>query len=572
MSVQKIPNTQKKWVQSNKGDYDGNVWSTFCMDFDTSPGVAQPSKPLEQILGASKLGSDIVQALTIHDGNYTVTTNSSVFTCSVNNDPTDASNWSSVATLGVEDLGLESDSTSFAGLQLFSLGTDIMSWTGSVKDDDWWTVTVSGTALTANKPHTLEVLRTGNDTLFVTDGNKVRYYNSAAGHTTITLESFFTADVLIPALDKMWVGTYTEVENNAYVYEIQVGNDTATQSYPVDGLAVLTGFLYKNTPFVITERGYIQVFNGAGFETIAQFPFAFESKVIEGVRPGLVQDSSTSRAIHPKGAQVKGKHVYIFVNMGDEYNGGSLINQRSYSGVWVLDLETYALSHRYAPRLEGVTNNGWSKVTRSGPLLLTNTPETRIMVGTEIDTNGEGVFMEGTSTPYGWFTTLRHEAESIADVYEKFVVKADTPDTTDTVDVFYKNSNRPDFPLHVDDVTWLNANQFTTSNALTNVVVGDSIFITGGHYAGYTTTISAVSGSTTKTVTVTDNIGTQNETSDVQIDNWQVLDDQYVSGDGEWKTLGAGDDAHTFTQYKVEMSGDVVIRETISKSNNKEGL
>ena len=569
MSTNRVPNREKQIIQSNVGDYQGNIWSTFNIDLDSNPGVFKTAPRLTQVLGADEIGSDIVQALQIHDGNYVLATNDKVLECSTNDDPTTASNWSAIPTLGLEDLGLETDVTSFAGLLLISLGRDIMSYVGTTKDDDWWTDTTSGTALTAQFVHTLDVLRSGNDTLFVTDKNLVRYYNAAAGHSTVTLDTLMIANCLTPSLDKMWVGTYTEVENNAFVYELQVGNDTANRAYPIEGRVCLSMFTYKNTPFVVTDRGYIQAFNGAGFQTVAQFPWATESKVMEGCRPGQVQDSPTRKAIHPTGAKVNGKYCYIYVNADDEYVAIQNLNSRSPSGVWVLDLETHSLTHKYA-LTEASTDFGLSKVSRSGPLLITNTPQTRLMVGSETNDSGNstGVWMEGTATPQGHFTTIRHESESISDVFDKFVIKNDTLDTDETVSFKYKDVTNPGFPRLINTVTWLDDTRFTTTDALTGVTEGYEVEILAGYRAGYLANIMSVTGGTTKTVTLDTSLGVLNETSDIQIEAWENYKTSADSETGEVKDFDSSDTSPS-RQYKVIMKGDVTVREVISKSSNK---
>lgn len=582
MSTQKIPSTEKQIIQSNVGDYRGNLWSTYNIDLDSNPGTIKTSKRLDRVLDEDHgyiATGDIMQALQIHDGNYYLATNENVLSCSVSSDPTNVANWAGESDFQSEDLGLETDMTSFAGLLLTSFGTDIASFDGTTFDADWWTNVASGTTLTANKVHTLAVLRTGNDTLFVTDGNVIRYLNITSGpaynKTSITLDTLMTANCLAPSLDTMWVGTYTEVENNAYVYEVVVGNDQASQAYEIDGRVCLTMFTYKNTPFVVTEKGYIQVFNGAGFETIAQFPWADQSMIMDGCRPGLVQDSSTSRAIHPKGAQVSGKYAFIYVNAEDEFDSGENLSTRGASGVWVLDLETYSLTHRYS-LADASTDYGQSKVGRSGPVLITGTPETRIMVAGEAH-GTEGVWMEGSETAQGYFTTVRHESDSITDNFETFVVKADTLDTSQTIDVKYKETVVPNYPVRINDISWLNATQFTTTGDLSLIVpdaegnYGHEVEIVAGYRAGYMCHITAIDGVTTKTVTVDESIGTLNELSDIYIDNWKKLEDQYIPSDGERKKLGGGENA-TFRQYKVVMNGAVTVREIISKSNNKEGL
>jgi hypothetical protein len=573
MSNQSLPNPQKQWLQSNDGDYNGNVWASFNADLDSNPGTYKASKRLKRAVGADKIGSDIVQALQIHDGNYYIATNDSVLNCSVNSDPTVESNWNTISTLGLEDLGLETDMTSFNNLLLISLGTDIMSWDGSSKDDDWWTTGArSGSALTADKTHTLEVLRSGTDTLFITDGNKIRYYNGAAAGTVITVDEQLTNHCMTPSLDRMWVGAYTEVGNNGYIFEVQVGatntlGDPAyNQSYEVDGRVPLTMWTYNNTPFTITERGYIQYFNGAAFQTIAMFPWANDSSIMEGCRPGLVQDSATSRAIHPKGVKVKGKYAYIYVDASDEYNTGELLSKRGASGVWVLNMETFSLTHRYA-LTNATTDYGSQKTERSGPVLITNTPETRIMVGGEVSTQ-KGVWMEGDETAQSYIVTTRHEAQSVTEAFESLIIKSDTLDSTGSILAKYKDVTIPDFPYKINDVTWLNATQFNTSDALTGVRVGDEVEILSGYRAGYLAHITAIEGTTTKSVTVDESIGLLNELSDVQIDRYKKITDVTDATDGEYKKHGAGETS-TSRQHKVVINGKATIREITSKGNAK---
>lgn len=581
MSTFKLPNREKQIIQSNDGDYKGNLWATFNIDLDSNPGTIKVSKKLKRSVDRTIdiwSGGSIFQAVVLHDGFYYAVNNDDVIRCSVTNDPTIQANWATISGWGVEDLGLETDMTSFKGLLLTSLGTDIMSWDGSTLNDDWWTTVAGGTALTASLPHVLEVLRTGADTLFITDGNKIRYYNTAAAGTIITLDTLMTASCLTPSLDRMWVGTYTEVENNAWVYEVQVGNATATQAYEIDGRVALTAFTYNNTPFVITERGYIQAFNGVGFSTIAQFPWANESKVMEGCRPGNVQNPNTSRAIHPKGAKVKGKYCYINVNADDEFiSGDKLLSPRGASGVWVLDLETYSLTHRYA-MADDVSPYGSSYVSNSGPLLITNTPDTRLIVASYV--NGEeGLWMESDEENQGYFITTRHESDSVADAFETVVVKTDTLNTEESVITKYKDETRPNFPLEVTDVTWLDSTRFTTTNALTGVVeateavFGDEVEIISGVGAGQMAHIVSIEGTTTKTVTLDADMGTAlNDLSDIRIESFKTITPNEVREAVEFEKLGAVNGVTPSRQYKVVMKGNVTLRELASKSNAKNEL
>ena len=564
MSTKKTP-TDKRWIQSNNGDYGGNLWETWNMDFDTEPGVAKNSKKLTPIL-TDDFGGDAVQAITVYKGNYHVITTNEVFKCDTDDDASDGSNWTEISTLSLEDLGVETDAVVLENLLLMSLGTNIMSWNGTTKDEDWWTAVTSGSALTSLKTHTLEVLRSGRDTLFVTDGNVVRYYNSNAGHTVLTLEAQFTAHVLIPALDKMWVGTYTESEERAFVYEIQVGNDIPNQGYPVDGIAVLSGFTHRNTPFVITEKGYIQAFNGAGFETVAQFPFALNGGYPNGTRPGVVQDSPTARPIHPKGCKVKGKYAYILVDLSNESDVSQQLDTNSHSGVWVLDLETYSLTHRYAISL--TTDKGNTKIESTGPIYLPQTTDTNIMVGSEIGT-ASGLWVESDETSFGHLTLSRHEADSIADVFETFVTKADTLASGSEIQIAERHTERD--TRVVEGIRWLNSTEFVTTDALTDVEVGNEVFVYDGVSAGYHGYITSIATGTSNVVTLDSDMNTsENDISSLYISNFQKFGE--VMDIGEWKKNGGIDGANTFAQYRLHFTGNVTLRETISKSNNAEGL
>ena len=198
--------------------------------------------------------------------------------------------------------------------------TDIQRYNGSASyNASWWIGEISGTALTANYPHILHIHRGGAETLFVTDKNKVRYYNASAGHSEVILQNDLVANCVDSGVSAIWVGSYTETSENAYVYEMYVGEQlngapVARNAYKVDGRAVLALWVSDNIPYIVTEKGYIQAFNGAGFTTVAEFPFVLDPSMLDGVRPGLVQDQSVSRPIHPNGVDTHGDSVFILIN------------------------------------------------------------------------------------------------------------------------------------------------------------------------------------------------------------------------------------------------------------------
>ena len=145
----------------------------------------------------------------------------------------------------------------------------------------------------------------GKETLFVTDGNKARYYNTTAGHSTVTLSTSHTACCLATDGFATWVGTYTN-QDTALVYEIYVGEELAgtqslRRSYPIDGRAVLSMDIIDTIPYIVTDRGNIQRFNGRGFVTVASFPFfQIRGVTLAGLEVGNINDENIARAITQK--------------------------------------------------------------------------------------------------------------------------------------------------------------------------------------------------------------------------------------------------------------------------------
>jgi len=359
MATFKIPNNRGEIRQFNRGDLYGELWATKGIDLFSSPGKMKVSKKLRAILDGGA-GSGVpddsriegtVQAILIHTNvdqdatnkYFWVITDDSAYRCSLDNNPREFANWESVfAFFGEVDN--TTDSVVFNNNIVTSYGTDISQHNGdSMYDADWWTAATSGTALTDNRPHTMNVSRGGQETLHVCDGNLVRYYNTPAGHTTLTLSNTQVANVLMNGVDTNWVGTYSTGSQNALVYTYRVGDELPANAYEIDGLAVLSGDIYTNIPYILTDKGHIQRFNGAGFETVASFPFADTGVTLSGQETGLF-NFGTEISVHPKGMQINGERFWINIDTTID-TGATPADERSPAGVWEFDPNTFSLNH-----------------------------------------------------------------------------------------------------------------------------------------------------------------------------------------------------------------------------------
>jgi len=568
MSFQ-IPNSELQIRQSNRGDLFGELWETFNIDLTSNPGKILNSKKLELVLGDSVLtGAAGLHDLLIFDGRYYAFTEDETFVCSVGDDPSVPGNWSIRAAVGDNDIN--TTAVVFDGLLRISLDTDIARYNGGASyADDWWTEDVGGTALTAGFPHVTETVQSQKETFFVTDKNLVHYLEKGGSPKIVTLDSNVVACCLAPALSgSMWVGTYNETSGKAYVYEIYVGEvvgSTAVyrQAYPIDAQAVLAIWVVDNTPYIVTEKGTIQVFNGAGFKTIAYFPFIFNGKDLDGVSPGLIQDSNRARPIHPRGVKVVNDIAFLLVNSEDTSTTDTPVSTRFHSGVWEFNTSNSSLSHR-AALADTANDYGASILDESGALLVTDNADAFLMCGA--GATDTGLYVMKDTPSQGWFVTPELNSDTIQSAYNKITHKATTLGVGETINTLYRTRKRETIR---GTANWVSATEFVTTDDWSGVVVGDLVRVNTGYGTGDWGSITAITTSaTTYTVTLNRSIGLADATSKVYSDNFKLISAEMTTAGGEFKTVGVGD-VNPWVQFMVILKGEIEYRSFDSKDNAK---
>ena len=582
MSTFKLPNTQGLIRTNYKSDKYGELWETFGIDLQ-SEGKVKSSRKMVKVKDVNDDANfgEVVGLQTFDSNHYSVTqsgTGKEIYRCSVLSDPTVEDNWVKYNSNG--NFSDETDTTVFGGLLLISSATDIFSTTGSIDTTNWWTGTVSGTTLTSS-PHVLEVLRSGQETLFVTDGNLVRYYNATSGHSTVTLQTDLVANTMHRGGQSMWVGTQTETNENALVYEIYVGEQLdgtpiARNAFPVDGRAVLWLRVVDGIPYVLTDKGHIQRFNGVGFVTVpnASLPFAFTNESLDGVRAGNVSENPLNRPVHHAGADVNNQSVYFLLN-AKMYNEDK-VPTRCSSGIWEFNTVTQQLNHRSA-LVETTAQNGFHLFASSGPLMVINNPETLYLSGGQLFGKDAGLFAESNSF-YGYITTIEIESGTIQDALEAQYIKAKTLTGSDNIELKYRTVSRN---RQVVSGIWVNSTTFNTTDTVV-VEEGDEFTLQEGTSAGKTAHVVSVSTSDTVTVINLDTaIGTADEVDTTEITNFHTfkknddsgarVSDTYTSTNAEYKKYGA-DEVNTWIQYKIVFNGEVEMREFISKGTASTGM
>ena len=570
MSTFRIPNSTGQIRQDNRGDTRGELWETFNMDLATIIDKLKISKKFVKVLDEIvDLDDGKIQAFEVYDRNFWIAAGEKVFKCSTDDDITDSANWSEETDIDGDNIGTESDMAVFGGLLLISTDTDIISWNGTNDDTSWWQSTVSGSALTTLYPHIMHLHRGGQETLFVTDANNIHYHNATASPSTITLQNDLVACCISSGVSATWVGTYSDSVSDAYVYEVYVGEQldsvsVARNAYKIDGRAVLAMHVIDNVPYIVTERGNIQRFNGAGFTTVASFPFAFSRDTLDNVAIGFIQKSNTARPIHPKGIGRHNDSLYININSKTDSSTVNTSATRTPSGIWEFNYKTGSLTHKSALTTTS-TNYGADVMDKSGPLIIVNTEDTFLIAGGTPGGGTNGMFADSDSVNQGFFITPEITSQTIKEVYEAAYIKAKTLASGESIKLKYRTTKR--------DKVYATAT-FAETDKLnftldTTIEVGDEVTFSYGNYAGHVAHITKIDNTATvSSITLDTSVGVIGEAVNIIIENWILHKESYTSADKEYKKLGIGESS-PWIQYKIIGLGDLEIRQFISKGNAK---
>jgi len=164
---------------------------------------------------------------------------------------------------------------------------------------------------------------------------------SAGSGETLIIPGNFTITGQAYSNYRMGIGTYDEGKKQAFFFTWDGATAEAGQGTPVFAIQIIDVVAYQNSWAVLTSKGQLLRFNGAGFDKLGNLPnFYFNTNWISG--------TGNTEVSHGRMMTVDGDIIYI--NLGtllDACEDDSGILQGFYSGVWCYDDETQNLYHRY---------------------------------------------------------------------------------------------------------------------------------------------------------------------------------------------------------------------------------
>ena len=568
MSTFSIPDSAGQIIQANRSETRGSFVEAFSLDINKKFGKINTSKKMIQVLDDDDdLGGGYPVAFAIFDGYYYCLSSDDLVRCLTSDDPTDSSNWSSVSEI-TSAVTSDSDLAVFDDLLLITSGGNIYSLTtGDVFASNWDSGKITNSAGNFTIMH---VYRGSGDYVFIAEDNFVHYYNSTAGELIVQLQADQLVSSINSGVNRVWVGVESTSDSNAYVYEIvpnaitQIKNSSGTvvdvtaaaeNAYKVEGTKVMSIEMIDNVPYILTEKGNLQAFNGAGFSTVTSFPFANTTEVI------------SKDAVHHKGMKLHEESLFINISTERRSSLASDNVPGCPSGIWEYNRVTGQLHHRFA--FADTDNDNGTLETQSvrGPLMVIDNEYATLLAGAENDgSDVSGVFAD-TGSQFGWFKTIEIETDSVMAAYERAYAMAKTMSSGESVSIKYRLVKKD--PVMASG-SLLDSTTFNTTDDLSGITAdSDGVYhwqLMDIHTGKMAQVTNVESSSGTYSVTVDGSIGTAGASVRAMFENWSKVNDTYTSADAEFKSWG-GFGSNPWVQFFVVLDGAIEMRRFVVSSN-----
>lgn len=597
-----IPGKNKQWSGCFEGNYTGDLWATFNMDLEKYKGriaLAPRMRRFSTTLGvvtkfirtnatATDQWFGLCSGDILRNGSSTITAGTWISddTTGTFNDPLD---------------GVVHELVNGEQRLLVTRPGDIAilnkSGGANVWDNDWGS-TVPATPIPVVSP-TLTYRPIARLQRLVAIANKVTgvpKIDTIDKDDVVTLGALtFAADYTIKNIyassNRFWIGLQHDFGGNAKVIEWDGTSLTYNNEYDLVGATPLCGFIVRDIPYFITDRGFVFKYTGGGFEKIQDF--------------GLKEDEQILGLLSNYGAHVDDKIVYLNIGHITAGNFSSTAApsglKRLRPGIWIFNTENLNLYHHMGlgeyttdgtdlnyGGIYGNTLSAGATIKTSDINVLVASASVYVGGATWQASQVNGIYREirndavpsGSSGNRGYFITPFIPISEVEGIWEaiwikfkrfvnsvnRIVVKWRVLDALSDGTVLDVNSN----PLYVMQApgTWVNTTSFTCK-VPTGIVVGNEVEVLSGDNAGACfniSTLSATPDSTTLiTVTISEAAPTSStDTSLFRFDNWKTETAISSTTVGNVKVPFTATAHGEFIQLKIEFRGfDVEFDEVL---------
>jgi hypothetical protein len=570
----KIPTDNGIIIQPNQGDFRGNIWASWNMDFLSNPGAIRvspmtiiqytgdatfsyPSAYVVNSMGTA--GTDIAWVLA---GQYLYFTSSGTLLSSLTKDTTGSS---PTCIIGRSDMVNWIDSTGATDILVVSLDTSIMTLTTGGS----WTGRLSG-ALTTSLPHPMYV--GFNNLLAIGNGNQVKFYDTSWTAThIITIPKDMQVVWIRGSNSTYYIGAKNIRNSRAKIYSWDGSSQNFTNDYRINGSETFAGCVLNEVPYTINEHGELLALSGAGFTKVAQLPVYNTDYVLNSGLPG----ASSYLGVYPNAMVVQDSRIHIGINGGIGSYTQYLESQLS--GIWVYE-PTIGLHHKYS--ISKGTDFGSPIISQIGFLNPIGKSSGNIIIGSSLWDDGDTTLKHyiqtiesndsGTTPKIGYFTTPKFATQSVQENWQKawLVIKE-----------FLSSESKIRIKFRVVDkiytyfggvparqAVWVDTSSFTSPYVTSELSVGDEVEILSGKGSGLSSTITGLSG--TYVISLADTVTGASGTILFRASNWKDCGtDINIQGLENFKIPLA--ENSTWIQFKVVgfFTGKEEIKQLIIKSD-----
>ncbi len=535
MSTFQVPDSKRRFVQPNRGDLIGGIFSTFNMDFDSVLGrvLVSPTVRINTDDGDDALlGIPLAFVRSSADttDRWWALCGTVLFKTTATN-PTGAFTQDAISNSPTNATVVSSDMVDFNGKLYVSLPTDIAELESGTWDVDWWTTIPSGTALTTGIAHPIHASIKRN--LFIVgDGNLIHVMdkNENASNSRIILPNEFEIIWIRSAQNGTWIGARNKENGEAEAFFWDEHSENYNFSHKLKSDRTFAGVIKNGIPYTINGAGQLLAYaGGEGFKEMAVLPiFQTGFKWEDG--------STVNRCVHRNGMAVIDEEIHMLISAAPDGDTAAKFLFNFPAGIWTFD-ENSGLRHKYSlSQYDGTEIDYGAMVLDSVGALVPTGVVNKFLAGGQIRTNSaterEAIFYmdDGRTNKRGHFITSIFESSAFEDVFQDLLLSFKRfINSGDRIIVKYRAVKDINYPIAAATCTWASTTTLTLTavqaGVITNIAAGDEVMIKNGKGAGATLNISSVTKANgTYTVTLDEAVaaGVASGTFSCEINNWTV--------------------------------------------------
>jgi len=514
------------YLQTNRGDDIGSMWSSMNLDFQSNYGVLRVSPRL--LLGAS-VATDASFTLPMAIKEFDTALWALAGTKIYKNATTEPNeSWAADASSGAvttydDD---ESDMETFDGRLWASNDAGLYAKVSNGSGSGAWSlITATPNAGLLQYFRKFNRLYISEATSQITSISDADVYASTDDYT-ITLPVQFSVMCMCETADSIWIGTANtqELSGRGSVFRWDGISAQATERYYLEGNEILSLQTKNDIPYAVDSNGILYEFTGSSFSEIGRFPF------IKTMPGGVSTSVSNARFIHRHG-MVATKDDTLLLNISSKYEDlNNTTPENCPSGIWEWSKD-FGLVHKYSvgytPReTTTITDYGQYATWRPGALANINIGNDSgdkngsLLCGAQYYTDATtgnptnfGLFYDDYNDliqKKGYFVTTWFNSDEIQDQWQRlWTVYRKFSSSDSSIVMKYRTTDAE--PVYAD-ITWVNTTSFTTTTDITgygptatgfNGTIGGEVEFTQGTGSGACVHITnIVNNAGTYTVTI----------------------------------------------------------------------